>query len=408
MSAPARTEVKIAPRTEGAAATAANLSTRRLLLLCIPFFWSALYIYNSYLSVYAESINPSLSLVGVIVAAYGFTQLVLRIPVGITSDRLGRRKPFVLAGALFGSLSCAALLIAPQSWVLVLGRGLAGVAAACWVPLTVLLVATYPQDQMVKATSMATALSAIGMTIASAAGGALAQATNLRVPFWVGIALGLATAVMVGTVREPRAAAKKPVSIPALVAVGRVPIVLAVSLFAMLNQYVSWSMTHAFIPIYAKELGVDNAGLGMLMSVWQGVYALFSFASGPLGMRLGTRWSVALGLLLSTLGVALTPLTGSIVPLALLRALHGAGVGIMSPVAMAGAVSAVAPEKRGAAMGFFQSIYAIGMVAGPAVSGVFADSLGLTPTFLITGALSLLTAGAAVLFLPNKVRQVTA
>jgi MFS family permease len=169
---------------------ASTLATRRLLLLCIPFFWSAIYIYNSYLSVYAESINPSLSLVGVIVATYGFTQLVLRIPVGVASDKMGRRKPFVMAGALFGALSCAALLIAPKSWVLVLGRGLAGVAAACWVPLTVLLVATYPQDQVIKATSMATALSATGMTVASAVGGAVAEATSLRVPFWLGSGWG--------------------------------------------------------------------------------------------------------------------------------------------------------------------------------------------------------------------------
>jgi len=213
---------------QGAAERRQALATRRLLLACIPLFWGAAYIYNSYLSVYAESINPSLSLVGVVVAAYGFMQLLLRIPVGVASDRLGRRKPFVLAGALFGALGCAALLIAPQPWVLILGRGLAGVAAACWVPLTVLLVATYPSDRVLQATSMATALSAAGMTVFSAVGAQLAELSNVRVPFWVGIGMGLLTAGLLATVREPPATSRKPTSVRALLAVGRIRLVLVV------------------------------------------------------------------------------------------------------------------------------------------------------------------------------------
>jgi len=65
------------------AGDAAQRARRRLLLWGIPLFWSALYVYNAYLSAYARALGASLSLVGIIVAAGGFTQLVLRIPSGI-------------------------------------------------------------------------------------------------------------------------------------------------------------------------------------------------------------------------------------------------------------------------------------------------------------------------------------
>jgi len=392
----------IAPAAE---ADAARVARRRLLLLGIPLFWSSLYVYNAYLSAYARTLGASLSLVGVIVAAYGFTQLLLRIPIGIASDRIGRRKPFVLAGALAGALSAASMLIAPEPWVLVLGRGLAGVAAACWVPLSVLLVGSYPKGEVVRATSMATALGAIGMTAASAAGGQLAEMAGVRPPFVVGVGLGIITALLLARVAEPERTVRQPTSLGALLTVGRTPLLLAVSILALLNQYISWAMTQGFVPVYAADLGASEAELGLLMSTWQATYAAVSLLSALIATRLGTRWTVALGMALTAIATLLTPAAHALAPLVVLRFVHGAGVGVATPVLMAGVMLAVPEAKRGAAMGFYQSIYAIGMVAGPAISGVFGDTLGLGTTFILTGVIGLVTTFLSLILLPNAMRQ---
>ena len=382
----------------------AQHATRRLLLVGIPLFWSSWYIYNAYLSVYARSLGATLSLVGIIVGVYGFTQLVLRIPIGVLSDRLGRRKPFVLLGTLVGTLSCAVMLIAPQPWVLIVGRGLAGVGAGCWVPLSVLLVANYPKDEVVKATGMAAALSGVGTTLASALGGQLAEVAGVRAPFWVGIGLGLAATGLLAFIREPERVSGKPLAISALLGVGKVPLVLLSSILALFGQYISWAMTQSFVPIYAAELGANKAQLGWMMSVWQAANTLMAFGAGQLNARLGIRWTVTLGSALITLSTLLVPLTPAIGPLIASRLLHGVGQGLSYPVLMGSALLAVPEEKRGAAMGFFQAIYAIGMVAGPAVSGIFADQLGLIPTFYLTAALGLATTIVALVALPWRVR----
>ena len=74
--------------------------TAPVVLFCVGtfFFWSSLYVYVPVLSVYARSKGASLTLAGLVVSAYGLTQLLTRIPIGFFSDVLGQRKPFVLVG----------------------------------------------------------------------------------------------------------------------------------------------------------------------------------------------------------------------------------------------------------------------------------------------------------------------
>ncbi|HSK69477.1 MAG TPA: MFS transporter, partial [Candidatus Limnocylindria bacterium] len=49
------------------------------------------------------------------------------------------------------------------------------------------------------------------------------------------------------------------------------------------------------------------------------------------------------------------------------------------------------PERRAAAMGFYQSAYGVGMTVGPAAMGLFISLFGLRPAFLTASALSVLT-----------------
>ena len=80
------------------------------------------------------------------------------------------------------------------------------------------------------------------------------------------------------------------------------------------------------------------------------------------------------------------------------QALIGLGVGIAFPVLMGLALQAVEPEARASAMGVYQSIYAVGMTLGPAISGVFARWWGIPGVYLTTGALLVLATLIAAIF----------
>lgn len=60
----------------------------------------AQYVYIPYQTTYLTGIGVSGNVVGTIVGAYGISQLLLRLPVGICADRIGRHKAFIMLGAL--------------------------------------------------------------------------------------------------------------------------------------------------------------------------------------------------------------------------------------------------------------------------------------------------------------------
>ncbi len=62
----------------------------------------------------------------------------------------------------------------------------------------------------------------------------------------------------------------------------------------------------------------------------------------------------------------------------------GLAQGIGYPVLMGLSIQDVSERERTTAMGLHQSVYAVGMFAGPAVSGVLAKALGIRPMFGVT------------------------
>ena len=53
-------------------------------------FWFALYVYVPYQTPYLTLLGVASSFIGIILGAYGFSQMIIRIPLGIGADRKGR------------------------------------------------------------------------------------------------------------------------------------------------------------------------------------------------------------------------------------------------------------------------------------------------------------------------------
>lgn len=81
-------------------------------------------------AIYAESLpgGNNLTLVGIAIGAYGLTQAVLQIPFGWWSDRRGR-KFVIYAGLAIFALGSFIAAVAPNIWMVILGRVLQGAGA---------------------------------------------------------------------------------------------------------------------------------------------------------------------------------------------------------------------------------------------------------------------------------------
>ena len=98
-------------------------NNRRLLFyIVVSFFWFSLYAYVPYVTPYADYLGTSMRLMGLIAGAYGLTQMIIRFPLGIFSDRLRRRKIFVQLGIAFAALSAFLAFFFPSPVMLLVMR----------------------------------------------------------------------------------------------------------------------------------------------------------------------------------------------------------------------------------------------------------------------------------------------
>lgn len=367
-------------------------------------YWGALYVYSPILSVYAASLGASFTTVGVVVGAYGFVQMLLRIPVGIWSDRLGRRLPLLYAGHFFNLLGCLGLAYAPNAAWLVLARGVFGISAATWVGFTVLYASYFPPNEAPKAMGVVSAINGISLTIFIGLGGQIAEIWGMASTFYVGAVLavlGIVTTIPVTEHRVPR----KSATVRQIRSVMTHPIVITTALISALNQYVIWATTFGFIPLYADGLGASKLALGVIGVIALLPYTLASLINHRVAGRLGENRALFAGILVMAMMAFVVPLIRNLPILAITQGISGIGRGMTYPLLMGLSIRQIPVRDRATAMGVFQATYAIGMFLGPMTCGALADVFGLSGAFVVAGAISSVTAFIALILLKPPASQ---
>jgi MFS family permease len=352
------------------------------LSVAVALFWASLYTYVPILPAYAQTLGASLTGVGLIVGSYGLTQALLRIPFGLYADVRGVRKPVVLFGFAVSFAGACGLAASSSPGLLYASRALTGVAASTWVAASVMLATYFPAGKTVRATGLALFLTAGAQILATSSGGLMAQHWGWKAPFAAAAILAVGGGLVLSRAPEeavPRGDFRGGGLVFREVA-GRSDLIF-VSIAAAVVHYVSASTTGGFVPVYAGQLGASKAELGWVTTAVMAAHMLVSLLAGPLSERLGEQRHLILGAGVLAVSTASVPLSTSIAQLVGLRLLYGVGTGLVNPLLMGLSIKNVPSDRRVAAMGVFQAVYAIGMFTGPSVSGVLADRWGEPAVF---------------------------
>jgi len=398
-------ETTEAPLAAQPAETASRRRMMVLLIAAVAFFWASLYFYVPTLSVYAEDITGNLATVGLILSMYGLWQAVVRLPLGIATDWLGKRKPFLIFGFALSALGAWMMGTAHGASGLLLGRSVTGLAAATWVPLVVLFSSLFPAEQAVKATALLSIINSVSRVAATAVTGSLNNAFGY--PFAFFLAAGVAGLAILVTlpVRETARPPQQPSLRQTGVLITRRD-VLVPGLLSAVAQYMTWATTFGFLPILAKNLGASSETISLLTSlnlfIGMGGNLVTSWIASRIG-NLRLVWISFTFIIAGALGAALA----RTIPLLIVaQALIGFGFGIVYPLLMGMSIEKVKEEERATAMGLHQAVYAIGMFAGPWLSGILAESIGIPPMFTITAAgCAVLVAGLSWFLRRPKVNE---
>jgi MFS family permease len=158
------------------------------------------------------------------------------------------------------------------------------------------------------------------------------------------------------------------------------------------------------LPSVAHGLGVTGSTTSLVLSAYFGAYALFLIPGGELVDRFGARRLALIGLAIFAVGAAAGALAPSFGVLLAARAIQGAGAGLVSPAALAGAVSGFPPERRGSALGIWGAAAGMSNLIGPLLGGLLTVAFGWRADWWALVPLTVVAAVAIERLLPAIVK----
>lgn len=133
-------------------------------------------------------------LIGLAIGIYGLMQAVFQIPLGLVSDRIGR-KPIIIGGLLVFALGSVIAALTDNIWGVILGRALQGAGAISAVVMALLSDLTIEQN-LTKAMACIGVSFGVTFVIAMVVGPIITQTIGLSGLFWIITALALAGVVL--------------------------------------------------------------------------------------------------------------------------------------------------------------------------------------------------------------------
>ena len=341
---------------------------------------------------YAESLGASAAFVGVIVAAYSFTNLFGNLGAGYVLDRWGRRSPMLLGMAItVMAVFSYSLVQTPEQ--MMAARAVHGIGAAVLAPGAFSIIGDRTaSDRWGRAMGLTGALIAVAALIGPPAAGILRDIWGANVVFYVDSAFILVTLVAFLLIArdgsrsvsegesDPQDAARDDTRRnPALWSAYAAAFAITVGIGAL--------VTH--LPLMLEEQGETAARSGYSF----GIYALVAMLvmASPIsrvGDRYGRFGPLTLGLVGIAAGLALLGVLEGYGGVVAGMAVFGLGYGLVFPAATALVASATGADRRGMAFGVFYAVYSLGVVVGASGSGRLAslsdDLVGLP--FLVAAA----------------------
>ncbi len=351
---------------------------------------------------FAGRLGASTVEVGMISAGFMLAAAALSVPLGLMSDRLGRKR-LILAGMGISALTSLLLFFARAPWHVGLVFLFAGVGLACFSPAMMSHVGDcVPRSHLGRAYGWYTSALYAGMALGPGIGGAVAS-WGYRVAFGVSAAVTGAGALF-GAARLPSSppASPRATSVATLAAdlreIVRAPVVVACWMATFFSTF-AWGSLFAFFPLFARDQGISVAHTGLIFTVQAAANALFRIPVGHLQDRGGNRRAYVLwGNALFGLFIALTGLLHRPLPLYLLMV--GVGGTMAAAFTAIGAIlsESVAARVRGLAMGGYNTCIYGGFLVSAALLGVVMERFGYAAGFAAAGlACTLSTAAVSVL-----------
>lgn len=346
----------------------------------------------SILAIYGQSLGASAAVVGLMISAYGGARLLVNIPSGYVSEKIGRRAMMSAGCALIAASSFAAVALvridAFFACLLIMGG-----ASAIFMTSALAAVADLGEPgKRLRDMSMYQAANMVGASMGPAIGGLAAGMWGYSSPFLINGIVALAGVFAFAMMPWPRKEEVKRPEVPRSGGLGRLARQGAgVGLMYFSIFYVRVASNWVLLPLIAQtQFKLELTTIGLILT--SGAIANLTVLSlvGVLVRVFGRIQVITLSSLLTLSACAMLAFGDHQAYLWVTSILFGAAAGVASPTLNA-YVAEVAPEGlRGPAMGLLRTMQDLSLILGPLVTGLLSDHTGLGYQGGLFGCLALL------------------
>jgi len=342
------------------------------LLLGMFFTYIGIGMVWSILTVYAVTLGASAATAGATISAFGLSRLLVSIPAGLVSERLGR-VPVMMTGLLLVAAASFTALAARDMPTLLACLMLQGVGSACY-GTAALSAVTDRGTPFTRVRDMAAYQTAvqIGMSLGPGLGGFAAALWGYGAPFACQGAMALVAFLAV--MRIPIDTRKKPVPTARTGAGGLFALIAGVAALSYALFFARVASSWTLMPLIAHgRFGMSIGMIGALLTV-SAIANLAVLRSIPCLVRHYGTFAVLICATITVLvALAMLAFATSGAMLWPFTVLMGMGTGMTTALVSAYAGDAAPPGRIGAVMGSMRMTTDLGAITGPIFAGFCVD-----------------------------------
>jgi predicted MFS family arabinose efflux permease len=321
-------------------------------------------------------LGASPAIIGLLFGSFGATMFAISMPMGTISDRVGRRAPMLVG---LGALAGATLLFAyarglPALFAARLVQGAAD--ATTWVVGFALIADLYPPEARGRVTGIILGGTSVAYMVGPSLGGYLYEIGGIRLPFLFVTGLAVLTAAAFAALSLPEHRASRE-AVPVLRLL-RDRQIMACGVIVLLMAATMTMFEPLFVLFLQDSLHIGPARVGTVFAA----AALGNTFLHPLIGRMADAWGArrlsGVGMLATALALPFVARVWSFesaVVLCLVQAAAFALIGAPSLTFMADATSEAGLGSFGTAYGFYNAIWAVGLLGGPALGGYLYERM---------------------------------
>ncbi len=371
-------------------------------LAIVSLFWFAQYVYIPYQTTFLTASGVGSALIGMVVGAYGISQLLLRFPIGLCADSVGRHKYFIMAGALASGTASVFRVLWCNGTGFLIANLFSGLASAMWISFMVFYTNHFSAQDQQAATSRIVLFNNFGMLL-----GFLCSTLSYRRIGMAGICMlsicaGLLAFLLSVRIKEVHV---KPgmQKTGELLSVCKIRSLWMFSFLALIQQGIQLTTAMSFTNQILKNLGASDGIVGISSVIYMMSSVGFAaFAASGACSRKGPRFWIPLVFTVVALYCVLVPAAGNIPVLLLLQILPGMSTGILFSFTTSEAMKQIPAGSKSTAMGLFQAVYAVGMTTFPIFTGAVASKAGMRTGYLLLAGIACLGSVGAVIFYKTR------